>query len=336
MFFKEKKNNNNENEDLISDFILNNNNNYEIPINLKTSNLIQSIKSFNLNIKNEFNLKSGDFFFISFDEIIFLIIESLKFHLKLIENEAKNYENILQNYLLFLRNKIIEFLNSEKNFNLKNYDLEKTISYKNIIEKLKEKTQLNTEINNNNNNLSVLNTTSKKNNNNNKKKFFNEKKKNQINNNNNNQTIKKNFSQKNLSNKKKSKFNNINNNNNNLTPRKKINLPVKKIFQYFQINNPPLTNRKENKSKHYFKFKKYIHNENLNTISAKKLEKIFNNSFSNSDNKYNNTFNLKTNRSFSRKPKPSSLANLYMQNGLNMVYEYKKIENKEKKSFGCF
>ena len=42
------------------------------------------------------------------------------------------------------------------------------------------------------------------------------------------------------------------------------------------------------------------------------------------------------NRSFSRKPKPSSLANLYMQNGLNMVYEYKKIENKEKKSFGGF
>ena len=308
MFFKEEKNNN-ENEDLISDFILNNKNNFSISNDLKTSNLIQSIKSFNLNIKNEFNLKSGEFFFISFDEIIYLIIETLKFHLKLIENDSKNYENILQNFLLFLRNKIINFLKEKNN---KNFDLEK-ISYKNIIEKLKEKTQLNTEINNNNNS-SILNK---------KNKIFSTKNKK-----NSNQTIKKNFSQKNL--KNQSKFNN------NFTPKKKINLPVKKIFQYFQINNPPLTNRKENKSKHYFKFKKYIHNENLNKISAKKLENLFNNSYSNSENKNYNIFNLKSNRSFSRKPKPSSLANLYMQNGLNLVYEYKKIENKEKKSFGCF
>ena len=308
MFFKEEKNNN-ENEDLISDFILNNKNNFSISNDLKTSNLIQSIKSFNLNIKNEFNLKSGEFFFISFDEIIYLIIETLKFHLKLIENDSKNYENILQNFLLFLRNKIINFLKEKNN---KNFDLEK-ISYKNIIEKLKEKTQLNTEINNNNNS-SILNK---------KNKIFSTKNKK-----NSNQTIKKNFSQKNL--KNQSKFNN------NFTPKKTINLPVKKIFQYFQINNPPLTNRKENKSKHYFKFKKYIHNENLNKISAKKLENLFNNSYSNSDNKNYNIFNLKSNRSFSRKPKPSSLANLYMQNGLNLVYEYKKIENKEKKSFGCF
>ena len=308
MFFKEEKNNN-ENEDLISDFILNNKNNFSISNDLKTSNLIQSIKSFNLNIKNEFNLKSGEFFFISFDEIIYLIIETLKFHLKLIENDSKNYENILQNFLLFLRNKIINFLKEKNN---KNFDLEK-ISYKNIIEKLKEKTQLNTEINNNNNS-SILNK---------KNKIFSTKNKK-----NSNQTIKKNFSQKNL--KKQSKFNN------NFTPKKKINLPVKKIFQYFQINNPPLTNRKENKSKHYFKFKKYIHNENLNQISAKKLENLFNNSYSNSENKNYNIFNLKSNKSFSRKPKPSSLANLYMQNGLNLVYEYKKIENKEKKSFGCF
>ena len=306
MFFKEEKNNN-ENEDLISDFILNNKNNFSISNDLKTSNLIQSIKSFNLNIKNEFNLKSGEFFLISFDEIIYLIIESLKFHLKLIENDSKNYENILQNFLLFLRNKIINFLKEKNN---KNFDLEK-ISYKNIIEKLKEKTQLNTEINNNNNS-SILNK---------KNKIFSTKNKK-----NSNQTIKKNFSQKNL--KNQSKFNN------NFTPKKKINLPVKKIFQYFQINNPPLTNRKENKSKHYFKFKKYIHNENLNKISAKKLENLFNNSYSNSENK-NNIFNLKTNKSFSRKPKPSSLTNLYMQNGLNLVYEYKKIENKEK-NFGCF
>ncbi len=308
MFFKEEKNNN-ENEDLISDFILNNKNNFSISNDLKTSNLIQSIKSFNLNIKNEFNLKSGEFFFISFDEIIYLIIETLKFHLKLIENDSKNYENILQNFLLFLRNKIINFLKEKNN---KNFDLEK-ISYKNIIEKLKEKTQLNTEINNNNNS-SILNK---------KNKIFSTKNKK-----NSNQTIKKNFSQKNL--KNQSKFNN------NFTPKKKINLPVKKIFQYFQINNPPLTNRKENKSKHYFKFKKYIHNENLNKISAKKLENLFNNSYSNSENKNYNIFNLKSNKSFSRKPKPSSLANLYMQNGLNLVYEYKKIENKEKKSFGCF
>jgi len=308
MFFKEEKNNN-ENEDLISDFILNNKNNFSISNDLKTSNLIQSIKSFNLNIKNEFNLKSGEFFFISFDEIIYLIIETLKFHLKLIENDSKNYENILQNFLLFLRNKIINFLKEKNN---KNFDLEK-ISYKNIIEKLKEKTQLNTEINNNNNS-SILNK---------KNKIFSTKNKK-----NSNQTIKKNFSQKNL--KNQSKFNN------NFTPKKKINLPVKKIFQYFQINNPPLTNRKENKSKHYFKFKKYIHNENLNQISAKKLENLFNNSYSNSENKNYNIFNLKSNKSFSRKPKPSSLANLYMQNGLNLVYEYKKIENKEKKSFGCF
>ena len=297
MFFKEEKNNN-------ENFILNNN---FISNDLKTSNLIQSIKSFNLNIKNEFNLKSGEFFFISFDEIIYLIIETLKFHLKLIENDSKNYENILQNFLLFLRNKIINFLKEKNN---KNFDLEK-ISYKNIIEKLKEKTQLNTEINNNNNS-SILNK---------KNKIFSTKNKK-----NSNQTIKKNFSQKNL--KNQSKFNN------NFTPKKKINLPVKKIFQYFQINNPPLTNRKENKSKHYFKFKKYIHNENLNKISAKKLENLFNNSYSNSENK-NNIFNLKTNKSFSRKPKPSSLTNLYMQNGLNLVYEYKKIENKEK-NFGCF
>ena len=303
MFFKEEKNNN-------ENFILNNGNNF-ISNDLKTSNLIQSIKSFNLNIKNEFNLKSGEFFLISFDEIIYLIIESLKFHLKLIENDSKNYENILQNFLLFLRNKFINFLKEKNN---KNFDLEK-ISYKNIIEKLKEKTQLNTEINNNNNS-SILN---KKNN----KNFSTKNKKN------NNQTIKKNFSQKNLT-TKKSKFNN------NFTPKKKLNLPVKKIFQYFQINNPPLTNRKENKSKHYFKFKKYIHNENLNKISAKKLENLFNNSYSNSENKNYNIFNLKSNKSFSRKPKPSSLANLYMQNGLNLVYEYKKIENKEKKSFGCF
>ena len=308
MFFKEEKNNN-ENEDLISDFILNNKNNFSISNDLKTSNLIQSIKSFNLNIKNEFNLKSGEFFLISFDEIIYLIIESLKFHLKLIENDSKNYENILQNFLLFLRNKFINFLKEKNN---KNFDLEK-ISYKNIIEKLKEKTQLNTEINNNNNS-SILNK---------KNKIFSTKNKK-----NSNQTIKKNFSQKNL--KNQSKFNN------NFTPKKKINLPVKKIFQYFQINNPPLTNRKENKSKHYFKFKKYIHNENLNQISAKKLENLFNNSYSNSENKNYNIFNLKSNKSFSRKPKPSSLANLYMQNGLNLVYEYKKIENKEKKSFGCF
>ena len=273
MFFKEEKNNN-ENEDLISDFILNNKNNFSISNDLKTSNLIQSIKSFNLNIKNEFNLKSGEFFFISFDEIIYLIIETLKFHLKLIENDSKNYENILQNFLLFLRNKIINFLKEKNN---KNFDLEK-ISYKNIIEKLKEKTQLNTEINNNNNS-SILN---KKNN----KNFSTKNKKN------NNQTIKKNFSQKNL--KNQSKFNN------NFTPKKKINLPVKKIFQYFQINNPPLTNRKENKSKHYFKFKKYIHNENLNQISAKKLENLFNNSYSNSENKNYNIFNLKSNKSFSR------------------------------------
>ena len=193
MFFKEEKNNN-ENEDLISDFILNNKNNFSISNDLKTSNLIQSIKSFNLNIKNEFNLKSGEFFFISFDEIIYLIIETLKFHLKLIENDSKNYENILQNFLLFLRNKIINFLKEKNN---KNFDLEK-ISYKNIIEKLKEKTQLNTEINNNNNS-SILNK---------KNKIFSTKNKK-----NSNQTIKKNFSQKNL--KNQSKFNN------NFTPKKK-------------------------------------------------------------------------------------------------------------------
>ena len=96
MFFKEEKNNN-------ENFILNNKNDF-ISNDLKTSNLIQSIKSFNLNIKNEFNLKSGEFFFISFDEIIYLIIETLKFHLKLIENDSKNYENILQNFEFILNN----------------------------------------------------------------------------------------------------------------------------------------------------------------------------------------------------------------------------------------
>ena len=203
MFFKEEKNNN-ENEDLISDFILNKNN-FSISNDLKTSNLIQSIKSFNLNIKNEFNLKSGEFFLISFDEIIYLIIESLKFHLKLIENDSKNYENILQNFLLFLRNKIINFLKEKNN---KNFDLEK-ISYKNIIEKLKEKTQLNTEINNNNNS-SILNK---------KNKIFSTKNKK-----NSNQTIKKNFSQKNL--KNQSKFNNF-------TPKKKNKFTSKKNFSIF-------------------------------------------------------------------------------------------------------